>query len=381
MPAMMKDMVIAVVALSVMNGCGPTTTEPAGALAPSPPPTQLPPKMRTYDYTHKVLMDGKMRSGQYWTVAILRFGDTRQAEDVPFGKERKKDDAGASQVNVTVEAVGQQINAPSSGQAPPQMNKRAREILKHSLAESDAFVIVERERILEILREINFGKTKYVDTASSPEEGQLLCVRYLLEGSLGFNEDKTLKDTLDVMEDYRDVSDEKPGFFANIFTPGRTSRRERLIALQKLRKRRLQGQAQRKFGIACYLSAYEVRTGRVMTSVMGLGTNDLEAIKDAVEELIEELTDKDDGLRVAAVSGETVYLDIGAKGGIKNGDRFQVIHLVKEIRNRHGQVIGHEETEVGEIEIIEVRDLMSIARTVRKAGSIERGDLAKPAKH
>ena len=364
-----------------MVGCGSTTNIPAGSTAPPPAPAQAPPQLRTYDYTHKVLAKAKRYAGQHWTVAILRFGDTRQIEDVPFGEETTKETTDSGQVNVRLNVVGQQINAARSVQTPPQMNKRAREILKHALVESEAFAVVERERILEILREINFGKTGYVDPATSPEEGQLLCVRYLIEGSLGVNEDRTLKETLDAKEDYRDMSDYEPGVLDNVFRPARSRREKRLLALRELRKRRLQNSAQRKFGVACYLSAYEVQTGEVKTSVMGLGTNGLEAINDAVEELIDALIDKDDGVRVAAVLEDTVYLDIGSKGGIRVGDRFQLVHLGTQIRNRHGQIIGREETEVGEIEISETRELMSIGKIVNKAGEIKRGDLATPAKH
>ena len=358
-------------------GCGPTTDVPAGV---APPPSDGQPTTRTYDFTHKLLDNATRNAGQYWTVAILRFGDTRQVDDVPFGDKADAKDPGGGEVNVNVKVIGQQNNARRPSQDRPQMNKRARELLKHALVESDAFTVIERERILEILREVNFGKTKYVDPASAPDEGKLLCVRYLIEGSLGANEDRTLKGTLDAKEDYRDVADYEPGLLRNIFTPRRANHRNRMIELQKLRQRRFQNKALSKFNIACYLSAYEVGTGQVKVSVMGLGTNGLEAIEDAVEELIGELTDKDDGLRVAAVVGEKVYLDIGAKGGIEVGQRFRIVHLGKEIRNRHGVVLGHEESERGEIEVTETRDMLSVAKVVTKAGTIARGDLAKPAK-
>ena len=113
---------------------------------------------------------------------------------------------------------------------------------------------------------------------------------------------------------------------------------------------------------------------------MGLGTNGLEAIDDAVDELSGELAGIDKNPRVAAVSGEKIYLDRG-KGLLKVGDKFQVVHHGQPIRDHENQVIGYEETEVGEIEVVEVHDLMSVARAISKAGQIGRGDLAKPAKH
>jgi len=369
---------IAVAAAILSGGCD-ASNQMAGS-APPPPSEGAPPAMRTFDYTQKVIVSKQRRHGQYWTVAILRFGDTRGVDDVPFGKEKPTRPAKDGQVNVEVN-VGTTGKTPAPSQDAPQMNKRAREILKSTLVNSDAFTVVERERIVEILREINFGKTKYVDTETTPAEGKLFCVRYLIEGSLGANEDLTLKDTIDAKKDYREIEDYQPGMLENIFRRGRVDQRKRMIAMQKMQQARRQRAAQRQFDTSCYLSAYDVQTGQVKVSVMGLGTNGLEAIHDAVAELIEELIDKDDGVRVADASGDIVYLDVGSKGGIRPGERFQIVHLGKEIRNRHGQVIGREESEVGEIEVVKVTDMMTIAKVVRKAGTIVRGDLAKPAKH
>ena len=254
-------------------------------------------------------------------------------------------------------------------------------IAKENLGSLGGVAVIERERILDILREIQFGGSKCTDPASAPEEGKLLSVRYLIEGSMGLNEDRTLKDTLDAPATYKDMETYQPGLLDNLFNPAGVRRTKMVQALQDARKRRAEEQKRRAFPWSCYLSVYDVRTGEVKTSVMGLGGNGLEAIRDAVEELIDDLVEKDDGIRVASVFGDKVYLDIGSTGGIKAGDKFQVVHLGKEIRNRHGQVLGHEETEVGEIEVTDTQDYLSIAKPLAKAGAIARGDICKPAKH
>jgi hypothetical protein len=351
----------------------------AGGEAPPPPPPSETPQVRTYDYTQKVLDTATRRSGRKLAVAILRFGDTKEVDQVPWGDAPTSMGSQEGKVNVNVR-IGDDVAA-DRGQTPPQMNKRAREILKHELVKSEAFTVIERERILEILREINFGKTKYADPNTAPDEGQALCVRYLLEGSLGVNEDMTLKDNLEKDADYRDAAEYQPGLWDNIFNPGKVNREKMAIALRQVEGERAKRLAREKFSVACYLSAYDVRTGEIATTVMGLGTNGLEAISDAVEELIDELALKAEDVRVAAVADEKVYLDVGSGGGMQTGSRYQVIHLGEAIRDRDGQVIGHKETEVGEIEVIEVREMMSICRIVTKAGDIARGDLAKPAKH
>ena len=318
--------------------------------------------------------------GQRWTVAILRFGDEQAVEGQPFGPETQPAEPTGGQVNVDVRVVGVEAGIASS-QQPPQMNTRAREILKNELVKSEQFTVVERERILEILREINFGASRYVDPETSPEAGKLLCVRYLIEGSMGLNEDKTLKDTLESEGSYKDAPPPQPDLWDNLFNPSGVRSQQMYDALQQARKRWANEQHRQEYPYSCYLSLYDVRTGEVKVSVMGLGSNGLEAIRDAVDELIDDLVDKDDGIRVAAVVGEKIYLDIGSQGGIKVGDRYQVVHLGTEIRNRHGQVIGYEQSEVGEIEVFAVQDYMSQAKIVTKAGDITRGDRVKPATH
>jgi curli biogenesis system outer membrane secretion channel CsgG len=347
--------------------------------APPPPAAGASAPVRTYDYSHKTLQTAKTAAGRKWAVAILRFGDTKDVEGVPFGAASQPAVQQAGEVNVNVEVGARAPAAPA--ETPPTFNKRARELLKSSLIKSEAFTVIERERILEILREINFGKTRYTDAAGAADEGNLMAVRYILEGSMGPNEDRTLKDNLDKESDYRNLAQNQPGLWSNIFERGKGNREQMAMAIRNAQTQRLKDAQRRQFDVACYISAYEVRTGEVVTTVMGLGTNGLEAIDDAVEELVYELSKVKSDIRVAAVSGETVYLDMGAGSGVKVGGRYQIVHLGKEIRDADGQVIGHEEAETGEVEVTEVKPLMSVAKIVQKAGEIQRYDIARPAKH
>jgi hypothetical protein len=275
--------------------------------------------------------------------------------------------------------VGDNVNA-GPNETPPQMSKRSREELKHELVKTEFFTVVERERILEILREINFGKTRYVDEKTAPEEGQIIAVRYLIEGSLGWNEDKSLKDNVDKSATYKD-DPEQPGFLDNLFNRGKVDREKVLSSMRQHQQERTDAAKRRKAQIACYLSVYEVSTGEIVTTVMGLGANNLEAIQDAVDDLVGELSQRKNDVRVAAVSDDMIYIDVGSTGGVQNGTRYQVIHLGKPIRDREGAIIGHEESEVGEIEVTDARDQLSVCKVVHKAGEIARGDLVKPAKH
>jgi hypothetical protein len=318
-----------------------------------------------------------------YTIAILRFGDNKEIEGQPFGEKPEHDppsEAPQEKVEVHVNVGNTNVNPTPGAKTRQQLNKRARETLKHELVESEAFTVVERERILEILREVEMGKSKYADPATAGPEGSLLSVRYLLEGSLGYNEDLSLKDTLPE-QSYEDYS--YGGGLSDIFHPSRAAMRRRFVARMNARRERMARQRHREqFPYSCYLSVYDVHTGQVVCGVMGIGKNGMLAIRDAVDELVEAMPEKaGNGVRVAAVSDGQVYLDVGTRAGLKEGDLFLVRHRGKPIRDRFGQIIGFEESEGGEIKVVEVRELMSVAEFVGQAGQVSRGDLVVPAKH
>lgn len=368
----------AITLLGLTTGC--EGEKPLAGSTPPPPPAagQAPPE-RTYDYSQKTLENTQRRAGRKWTVAILRFGDTKEVEGVPFGPASQPAQPGGGQVNVSVKIGDDRTAQPA--ETPPQMNKRAREALKNELVKSEAFTVVERERILDILREINFGKGRYVNPDTAGDEGAILSVKYLVEGSLGLNEDRTLKGNLDNDRSYKDAGDAPPGMFENVFQPGKVNREKMMGAIRQMQQERANNRARAEFNISCYLSVYNVHTGEVVTTVMGQGSNGTEAIADAVEDLISNLSTLDTDIHVAGVGEDKIYLDAGSNGGVKVGSRFQVVHQGQAIRDRDGQLIGYEEKEIGEVEVTEIKPMMCIAKVINKAGEVTRGDLAKPAKH
>ena len=218
------------VILYFVSGCAAPLVSDWGDQKSVPPVISNKPASKIYDYSHK---EAALGTDKKWTVAILRFGDSREINEVPFGPDLKNKQSADGGTNVNVEITGIKTEL-SSTQVSPQISKRSREMLKSTLIESNAFIVVERERIEEILREINFSKTQYTDSMMKTDQ-KLLPAYYLLEGSLGINEDQTLGSN---------------------------------------------------YEIACYLSAYDVRTGIVAATAVGLGSDRPEAIRNAVADLI-----------------------------------------------------------------------------------------------
>ena len=78
---------------------------------------------------------------------------------------------------------------------------------------------------------------------------------------------------------------------------------------------------------------------------------------------------------VVGVSGETVYIDLGQESGIVEGIQFEVVRLDKDRPFKMGdRIIGYPETEVGLIEIANVRKEMSLAKITTKVMDIQEGD-------
>ena len=78
---------------------------------------------------------------------------------------------------------------------------------------------------------------------------------------------------------------------------------------------------------------------------------------------------------VVGVSGETVYINLGQESGIMEGIQFEVVRLDKDRPFKMGdRIIGYPETEVGLIEITNVRKEMSLAKITTKVMDIQEGD-------
>jgi TolB-like protein len=78
---------------------------------------------------------------------------------------------------------------------------------------------------------------------------------------------------------------------------------------------------------------------------------------------------------VVGVSGDTVYINLGQASGIVEGIQFEIVRLDKNRPFKMGdRIIGYPETEVGQIEITNVRKEMSLAKIMEKVMDIREGD-------
>ena len=111
-----------------------------------------------------------------------------------------------------------------------------------------------------------------------------------------------------------------------------------------------------------------------------------EAVKAAVEQLSTNVIAAKGKLHgrtvileglVAAIEGDTVVLNVGAKAGAKVGDQLSVERVTKEIKDpATGQVIRRLSSKIGVIQITEVDEVSAVAKIVSGSG-FKVGDVAK----
>ncbi|HOB73544.1 MAG TPA: CsgG/HfaB family protein [Phycisphaerae bacterium] len=356
-------------------GCSQDTCE--SEIAPPPPPPPRDTAALTYDYTHSIQPKRRPGLRRKLVLALVRFAEDKPLDDaeVPFGPETSDTPAaGSTNISVNIQTSGVQAGKPT--RQPLGINARAREILKHELMKTGDFVVVERERILDILREQKFSQSRHVNPATRTESGELMGVQYLLEGSIGLNEDMTFKNTTDAPRSYKDG--DSP-LYDRIFSPSPSDRQRRLRALAaRQRDMMKRHQKQVENAVGAYLSLYDVRTGQLVAEAFGIGGNGLAAIQDAVEDLVDKCRNIPNPVCVAAIHGERIFLDIGSEDRVQPGQKFRYVIPGKEIRNSTGQIIGTADEEGGEFEVVQVEPLMCIAKVTRQVAAPVVGARVEP---
>jgi len=361
-------------------GC--VADEPTAALeAPPPPPPPSRKAEATYDYSHTVKPRSRAAVARRMVIALVRFEEDRAFDDdrVPFGPGPVTQPAVAPDstvVEVQVQTGGIHTEGPMVTAKPGEMGLRTRSILKHELLESENFVVVERDRIIDILREQRFGQTGYVYPVGTPESGKLMGVQYLLDGSIGLNEDLTFKNTMEAPPDYKETDQ---SLFDRMFSSSRGSMEKRMRALREKQKRWVQAQSTLETNPwGAYLNLYSAKTGELVVDAYGIGATRLLAVRDAVDDLVDKCRDLSNPPTIVALDGERVIIDTGAIDGVQVGKRFRYVTPGKSVYNSAGQAIGSLEDEGGELEVTSVQELMSITKVTRVVSAPAIGGRVEP---
>jgi hypothetical protein len=275
-------------AVGVVAALGFGTPSPALAakivVDPPPPPSTTATATPQFNYDHKVK---KVERDRKPVIALMRVGDVVELADyLPFGRgiSRTKTDSDGSKT--------QTIWKDGSEDDPIRMPIAIRQFLVRELVQSGEFVVLERQRIIELARELALAKTPATDPDTTPRPGRLIGVHFMVEGA----------------------------FYAAGALPPNDPALDSVR--REIAKRRLNiNPAQ-----ACvmYLNVYKVETGEVKVVACGAALQPMEAVKKAVEDLADQLAEVTEPIRISRILGDKglALLDIGSDSGARVGDQF-----------------------------------------------------------
>lgn len=242
------------------------------------------------------------------------------------------------------------------------------------LVKTGKFIVVERKRIEEVMKEQGFGLSGAVDAATAAKVGRVLGVELILTGDitkLGVKQSAGhtsflggaggSKNTLEGGIDIRLISTTS----AQIVFADNAQNAD---ASFKLSFR----------GTGGGTDFDETKIDKVFRPcVVQLCQKMAAKVGDMVGEMR-----GGGGLsgKIANVAGEKIYLNIGAGEGVKAGDVFEVYRQGEEIRDPDtGAVLDVETKLIGKIIVTEVKDKVSIASSQGGSG-FQKGDIVKPPK-
>lgn len=300
-------LVLVVLLVGAPDGARPSVADEKIYVAPPPPPPSgEKPAEPTYDYKHEIQ---KVRRDRKLVLALLRTGDVVElAEYLPFGRGVNISRSGSADVDVQTtrtDGTGKETTATVTGEgsttirtgredAPVFMPPVIRQYLTRELVATRQFVVIERERILEIARELALAKTAAVNPETAPRPGRLIGVHYIVEGSY--------------------------------FPAGGLPADDPALApvRREITKRRLNVDPAQ--AAVCYLTVYKVETGEVKAVACGADLRPLVAVQRAVEDLLDQMRDVSEPTRVIRVDKETgmAVLDIGSSDGVAPGAAFLI---------------------------------------------------------
>ena len=267
------------------------------------------------------------------------------------------------------------------------------------LSKTKKYRIIERAKVDELVKEVNFGKSGYVDKESSVRKGHIKGVEYLFFAKVtnfGAKKNAVVSNTVgrifkgvgvqqekaDVRIDFR-IVDATTG--ETVFADsGEGEEESRGLAIDSNR-----------WGSGARVSDFQ--SSEFLSSQLGKAT--IKALKQIISKLDDDfLTQVQSGAAtikgkeaaaqqeakkvaedapgaVTMVEGQTVYVDLGSNHGLKVGDTLKVYKL-SEKKNKSGQVVFTEEVSVGKLKVTAVNPDSS--KTVVALGKgFEEGQLVK----
>lgn len=223
--------------------------------------------------------------------------------------------------------------------------------LVHALVASRKFDVLERQRIDDLLQEKDFLQGDNIAPGEAAKVAQLLGADYFVMGRI---------DSLSASSETKSVPYSSQTY------------------------------QQQRADISLYLRIVDARSGRIVAAEKFDSDVKVRVEKDkktqnagrqllaqAAQEMVGRITNTVFPLKVARVDGQTLYLNRGADGGLKAGDKVMVYHQGEQIVDRdNGELLGNTETELGLATVVVVEARFTKI-TLDEKGSAREGMLVR----
>ncbi len=247
--------------------------------------------------------------------------------------------------------------------------RAASDNLATQLVKTGQFRVIERQQLDLVLQEQNLGESGRLDPTTAARIGKILGVQLVVIGSVtefGMDEKKAKIPQIGRWKWGRGVGGKMvTGHCALTARLVDTTTAEILAVGEANGKHRF---GSGEFAGASLGTTYD---SGAISKVLAEAVTKLAADLSAGAVGIEASTVRGGVTgKIAKVSGDKVYVNVGGASGVKVGDRFQVTDLGEAIIDPDtGENLGGEETVIGEIEITKIlNEKLSIGRVVSGAG-------------
>jgi curli biogenesis system outer membrane secretion channel CsgG len=258
------------------------------------------------------------------------------------------------------------------------IGKGIRSLLTTRLQQAGKIRIVERAKVNDVMKEQDFGASNRVKQGTNARIGKIIGADVFLMGDIvAFGRDdrntKVSAGAFGARGPFSHISVGKKSDKAVVVIDYRLVDAETSEVIDTGEARGESSRESKGFGGMFGVSGAGAGGGGVDMSSSNFGQTIIgEATIDACNKLADIMNAKVPGLpkkqldieaRVADVSGSTVTLAAGGNDGIQVGDRFEVFHIISEIKDPvSGEVLDSKVEKTGEMVITSVRDRVAFGQ-------------------
>lgn len=237
------------------------------------------------------------------------------------------------------------------------------DMLVTALVNTGKFIVLERQALEDILGEQKLAEEGKVTTQTAAQAGKLLGAQALVRGAI------------------TEFSLKKSGGSAGIKIGGVKlggSKSSAHVAVdvriydtttgEVLTSKNVEGSAETT-ALSVGITGQDVSFGAAGFEKTPLGKATRQVIDRAVTLIVENMKDVPWQGAVIMVKGDKIYVNVGENANVQGGEIFTVYEQGEELIDpQTGISLGSEEEELGEIEVVTVKDKYSIAKCLEGSG-------------